>query len=167
MSATIRTASWADLPAILAIYNDAVLHTTASYDLEPVSMAQRALWLASHEERGDPVIVAELGGSVVGFGAYGPFQAKLGYRFTVENSVYVATEWRGHGIGRQLLVPLIAHARAAGMHAMIAKIDAENPVSLHLHASCGFIEVGRFSQVGYKFDRWLDMVCMQLLLQAG
>ena len=164
MSAIVRPATWADLPAILAIYNDAVLHTTASYDLEPVSMASRAAWLAGHEERGEPVIVAELGGQVAGFGAYGPFRAKAGYRFTVEHSVYVVAERRGQGIGRLLLEPLIAHARNAGMHSMIAGVDAENQASLRLHRSCGFVEVAHFRQVGYKFGRWLDLVCLELML---
>jgi phosphinothricin acetyltransferase len=164
MSATIRSADWADLPAILAIYNDAVLHTTASYDLEPVSMADRAAWMAGHEGRGEPVIVAELGGQVVGFGAYGPFRAKPGYRFTVEHSVYVSAERRGQRIGRLLLEPLIDHARAAGKHAMIAGVDATNEASLRLHRACGFVEVARFPQVGHKFGRWLDLVCLQLLL---
>jgi len=164
MRATTRPAIWADLPAILTIYNDAVLHTTASYDLEPVSIANRAAWMAGHEERGEPVIVAELGGEVAGFGAYGPFRTKAGYRFTVEHSVYVSAGRRGQGIGRLLLEPLIAHARSAGMHTMIAGIDAENEVSLRLHRSCGFFEVARFRQVGHKFGRWLDLICLELVL---
>ncbi|NTV99993.1 MAG: N-acetyltransferase [Oscillochloris sp.] len=164
MSVTIRTATWSDLPAILEIYNDAVLHTTASYDVEPVSMAQRAAWMADHEERGDPVIVAERANEIVGFGAYGPFRTKPGYRFTVENSVYVAATQRGQGIGKLLLEPLIIYARAAGMHAMIAGIDADNAASLRLHAAYGFVKVAHHPQVGYKFGRWLDLVCLQLLL---
>lgn len=164
MQRSIRPALPADLPAILAIYNDAVLHTTASYDLEPNTLAQRSAWYEARISQGLPVLVAEQAGEVVGFGSYGPFRDKPGYRFTVEHSVYVATGRRGQGIGRTLLGELIRLARAASMHAMIGGIDAENEGSLHFHLAMGFVEVARFREVGHKFGRWLDIIFVELIL---
>lgn len=164
MSITIRPATHADLPAILEIYNDAVLHTTATYDLEPQSLEQRTAWFEQRTRQGFPVLVAEVAGTLAGFGAYGPFRDKPGYRYTVEHSVYVATTTRGRGIGRALLTELIRLARAAGNHAIVGGIDAENEGSLRFHLALGFVEVGRLQQVGRKFDRWLDVIFVELLL---
>lgn len=164
MQPIIRPAAPSDLPAILAIYNDAVLHTTASYDEEPATPEERAAWYAARVGAGLPVLVAELGGAVAGFSSYGPFRPKPGYRHTVEHSVYVGPAWRGRGLGRALLAPLIERARAAGLRAIIGGVDAENAASLRLHASLGFVEVGRLRQVGRKFGRWLDLVFVELLL---
>ena len=161
---TIRPATPADLPAILAIYNDAVLHTTASYDLEPSTLEQRATWFAERTHHGFPILVAELEGVVTAFGAYGAFRTKPGYRFAVEHSLYVAPEWRGRGLGRAMLAQLIRLAQADGMHAMIGGVDAENAASIALHTSLGFVEVARFREVGHKFGRWLDIIFLELLL---
>lgn len=166
MRITLRPATPADLPAILAIYNDAVLHTTASYDLEPSTLAQRAAWLDERTRQGFPVIVADEGGEVVGFGSYGTFRDKPGYRHTVEHSVYVAPGRRGRGIGRALLAELIALARAQGKHAMVGGVDAENTGSLQFHLALGFVEVARFREVGYKFGRWLDIIFVELILDG-
>lgn len=152
------------MPAILEIYNDAVLHTTATYDLEPQSLEQRTAWFEQRTRQGFPVLVAEVAGTLAGFGAYGPFRDKPGYRYTVEHSVYVATTTRGRGIGRALLTELIRLARAAGNHAIVGGIDAENEGSLRFHLALGFVEVGRLQQVGRKFDRWLDVIFVELLL---
>lgn len=160
----LRPATPADLPAILEIYNDAVLHTTASYDEAPSTLDQRAAWFAARVEEGFPVLVAERDGIVAGFGSYGPFHARSGYRFTVEHSVYVDSAYRGQGIGRALLVALIDHARRRRLHAMIASIDAEGAASLHLHESLGFVPVGHLREVGFKFGRWLDVRLLELVL---
>jgi L-amino acid N-acyltransferase YncA len=104
---------------------------------------------------------------VAGVGSYGPFRPWPGYRFTVEHSVYVARPYRGCGIGRSMVAALIEAARAQGMHAMIAGIDADNSASLRLHAALGFAQVAHFRQVGFKFGRWLDLICVELLLQPG
>ena len=161
----IRPATPADLPAILEIYNEAVLHTTASYDEEPRTLEDRALWFEARRRDNYPVLVAaNAGEAVVGWSALNPFHARAGYRFTAENSVYVAAGSRGQGIGKLLLLPLIEGARAKGLHAIIAAIDAQNEPSLRLHAAFGFEKVGHFKQTGFKFGRWLDVVYLEKLV---
>lgn len=165
----VRPAEERDLPAILAIYNDAVLNTTAVYDEEPATLEARRAWFAAKLDAGHPVYVAHDGGpgegEVLGWSSYGPFRPWPGYRHTVEHSVYVAPHARGRGVGKALLPPLLQHARARGMHVMVAGIDADNEASLRLHAALGFERVAHFRQVGRKFGRWLDLVFMQRLLE--
>ncbi|MGQ9365949.1 GNAT family N-acetyltransferase [Azospirillum sp. A39] len=162
----LRDAGADDLAAMLAIYNDAVVNTTAVYDETPRGEEAQARWFAAKREQGLPVLVAaDADGTVCGFASYGPFRPWPGFRHTVENSLYVAPAQRGRGIGRHLLTALIGRARAAGgLHAMVAGIDADNAVSLRLHAALGFVEVARMPEVGRKFDRWLDLVFLQLML---
>lgn len=160
----IRPARPADLPALLEIYNDAVVHTTSSWDLLPWTPVEHAEWYATKAEHGHPVLVADDDGNVVGYSAYGPFRAKAGYSRTMEHSVYVLASHRGRGIGRALLVAVIEAARADGVHSLIGGLSADNEVSLALHRSLGFVEVGRLPEVGRKFDRWLDLVLLQLFL---
>ena len=161
----IRPATHEDLPGILEIYNDAVLNTTATYEYEPRTIEHRVAWLEEHQANNYAVLVAVNGdGHVVGWSALNPFHARIGYRFTCENSVYVAAAQRGQGIGRLLLEPLIEAARARGLHAILAVIDAENEPSIRLHARFGFERVGLFKQVGFKFNRWLDVAYMERLL---
>lgn len=162
---TLRPATETDLPALLEIYNDIILHTTAVYDYEPHTLDMRKAWYKAKVDGNYPVFVAEEDGRPVGFSSFGPFRAWAAYQFTVENSIYVAADQRGKGIGRALLEPLIEAARERGLHALIASIDATNAVSLKLHASFGFEEVARFREVGYKFGRWLDLVFMELILE--
>lgn len=164
MPLTIRPASRADVPAILEIYNDAVLHTTASYDLQPVSLESRLTWYDQKAAGGWPVLVAEQGGQVVGFATFGPFREKAGYAGTAEHSVYVRQGQRGGGIGGALMTPLIAEARRRGLHVLVGGIDAENAGSIAFHQRLGFETVAHMKQVGRKFDRWLDLVFMQLIL---
>ena len=162
---TIRPATRADCPGVLAIYNDAVLTTTATYDYEPRTLEQREGWFDDHARDGYAVFVAEgEGGRIVGWSALNPYHARPGYRFTSENSIYIAADMRGQGLGKLLLAPLIEAARRKGLHAIIAAIDATNEASLRLHARFGFVHVGHFKQVGYKFDRWLDVIYMERLL---
>lgn len=161
----IRPATRADLPGILEIYNDAVLKTTATYDYEPRTLEHRTQWFEEHQRDNYPVFVAQDGaGRIVGWSALNPFHARMGYRFTSENSVYVAADSRGQGIGKLLLEPLLDAGRARGLHAIIAVIDADNEVSIRLHARFGFEKVGHFKQTGFKFNRWLDVVYMEKLL---
>ena len=172
MLPTVRLAARADVPAILTIYNEAVLNTTASYDLEPVSLESRLEWYDQKQASGRPVFVAEAAGevpdrSVLGWSTYGEFRAKPGYRYSAEHSVYVAAGSRGQGLGRALMRPVIEHARAAGLHVLIGGVDASNAASMGLHLSLGFEQVAHFRQVGRKFDRWLDLAFVQLVLDGG
>lgn len=161
----IRPAKRSDVPAILDIYNDAVLTTTATYDYEPRTLQHRLQWFDDHERIGFPMFVAEDdSGKVVGWSSLSHYHDRKGYQFTCENSIYIAAHARGRGIGKLLLEPLIDSAKNIGLRAIIAAIDATNEASIRLHARCGFREVGRFPQVGFKFGRWLDVAYMELLL---
>jgi L-amino acid N-acyltransferase len=161
----IRPALRRDCPEILEIYNEAVLNTTASYDYEPRTLEHRVTWFDDHEERGLPIFVAvNQPGRVVGWSALNRYHDRKGYRFTVENSIYIAPDYRGQGIGAKLLAPLVESMRKLGLHAIIAVIDGENEASIRLHRRFGFEQVGRFREVGYKFNRWLDVVYMELIV---
>lgn len=160
----VRDAGEEDLAAILAIYNDAVINTTAVYDYAPRSMEAELAWFAAKRDAKLPVLAAVDAGTVVGFASYGPFRPWPAYLHTVENSVYVAPQRRGAGIGTALLGPLIERARSAGFHTIVAGIDASNAASLRLHEKFGFAQAGHFREVGWKFDRWLDLVFLQKML---
>lgn len=162
----IRDAAEADLPGILAIYNDAVLTTTAVWNDSVVDLASRRSWLAERRAQCYPVLVATLGSEVHGYASFGDFRAWHGYRRTVEHSVYVSALHRRSGLGTALLERLIDRARALGKHVMIGGIEARNEASLKLHARLGFSVVGRLDQVGMKFGRWLDLVLVQRTLDA-
>jgi phosphinothricin acetyltransferase len=164
MTIAIRDAREADLASMLAIYNDAVLTTTAVYDYKPRSSEQQASWFQAKREQNLPVLVAEDGEMVVGFASYGPFRPWPAYLHSVENSLYVAPDRRGGGIGTLLLPALIQRAADRGLHTMIAGIDATNAASLRLHAKFGFERVALFREVGWKFERWLDLTFLQLML---
>jgi len=164
-NAGVRRATGGDLAGILEIYNEAVLNTTATYDEKPQTMEQRAAWFQEHEQNNYPVFVAvEEGERVVGWSALSPYRNRPGYRFTAENSVYVAADQRGRGLGRLLVPPLIEAARARGLHAILAAIDAENQASIRLHAAFGFERAGVLKQVGFKFGRWLDVLFMERIV---
>lgn len=160
----IRDAQEQDLPAVLSIYNAAILGTTAVWSDTPVDLANRRQWLRDREARGFPVIVAVVEGEIRGFASFGDFRPWAGYRLTVEHSVYVDEAWRRRGLAQLLLTALIARARQAGKHAMIAGIEGGNHASLALHTRLGFREAGRLSEVGAKFGRWLDLAFMELRL---
>jgi phosphinothricin acetyltransferase len=162
---TIRDANESDVPGILEIYNDAVLHTTATADERPLTLDHRLRWFEEHRRQGLPVIVAEADGQVVAWGALNSYNPRSGYRFSVENSVYVHPEFRGKGLGRNLLKTLLERAKDLGCHSIIASIDGENAASLALHRSFGFEEAGRCKELIFKFDRWLDVIHLQLVLQ--
>jgi len=162
----IRDANVADAAAISDIYNDAVRNTTAIWNEHEVDAANRIAWIKARQSDGFPVFVAARDGQVVGYASYGPWRAFDGYRATAEHSVYVRKDQRGGGIGVTLMKELITHARAADLHVMVAGIEAENVASIRLHEQLGFREVGRMPQVGQKFGRWLDLVFLQLELDA-
>lgn len=162
----IRAALEQDLEAMLEIYNDVIVNTTAVYDYQPHTLEMRRQWFRIKEAQGFPVFVAEEDGKVVGFSSIGPFRAWAAYKYSVENSVYVAADQRGKGIGKLLIAPLVEASVQLNMHTIIAGIDATNEASIKLHSSFGFKEVAHFKQVGYKFGRWLDLTFMQLLLKT-
>ncbi|WP_338693865.1 N-acetyltransferase family protein [Streptomyces sp. Q6] len=160
---TVRPALPGDLDAVLAIRNHAIEHGTALWTDSPQSRDEGAEWLDAHLARGS-AFVAERDGGVVGFGVYGPWKAYSGFRHTVENSVYVTEGHHGAGIGSALLGTLIDSARAAGLHVMIAGIEAGNAASIRLHERHGFEHAGTVREVGTKFGRWLDLTLMRLPL---
>lgn len=161
MTAVVRPAGVDDLPAILTIYNDAVLHTTAIWNDAVVDLDNRIAWFEARRRQGYPVLVADAEDRVAGYASFGDFRPFEGYRHTVENSVYVAAEYRGRGVASALLAALIERATALGKHVMVAGIAAGNDISIRLHARHGFVETGRMPEVGTKFGRWLDLVLMQ------
>jgi L-amino acid N-acyltransferase YncA len=159
----VRPAAVDDLPAIAGIYNYYVRHSTCTYQTEPDTAAERAAWFARHDAM-HPVTVAEAGGEVVGWGSLSPFHSRCGYRHTVEDSVYVRHDRQRQGVGRALLANLIERAGALGHHTILALISGDQPGSIALHRGFGFTTVGCLREVGFKFDRWLDVVYMQRLL---
>jgi phosphinothricin acetyltransferase len=131
-----------------------------------VDRRERELWLAQRDAAGYPVVVAVVDEAVVGYASYGAWRAKSGYRFTVENSVYLAAGHRGRGIGAMLLAEIIRLAQEAGMQVMVADIESRNSASITLHERFGFEHVGTVRQVGTKFGEWLDLAILELPLQA-
>lgn len=158
---TLRDATLADCNAINAIYNHYVATSTCTYDLEPMPEEARRAWFAHHGAR-HPVIVAEKVGAVIGWGSLSPFRDRPGYRFTVENSVYVHHDYHRCGIGSVLLAELIRRARAAEYRVIIAGVDGEQHGSARLHEKFGFEKVAHFRKIGTKFERWLDVLFFQL-----
>ncbi|MCP8938028.1 GNAT family N-acetyltransferase [Alsobacter sp. SYSU M60028] len=160
----IRDAEESDLPAILDIYNDAILNTTATFTTHAVNLESRRLLLHERRVHGYPFVVATIAGEVIGFATFGEFRKGDGYAHTVEHTIYVHHHHHGKGVGKQLMPVLIDAARKLGKHAIIGGIDAGNAASLHFHRTFGFVEAGRLTEVGWKFDRWLDLVLMQKVL---
>jgi L-amino acid N-acyltransferase YncA len=157
----IRDATNADLPAILAIYNDVVTNTTAIYDQRPSTLDERQAWFDGRGSHGLPVLVAELDRAVVGFSSFGEWRSRWGYRYTVEHSVHVRADCRGRGVGRALIEALFPRAAALGMHMMIGHIDSAATASLRLHEKLGFTAIGTFREVAQLHDRWLSLVAVQ------
>jgi phosphinothricin acetyltransferase len=155
----------AQLPAIQAIYNDAILNTTALYEYAPRTDAMMRDWFADRERAGIPILGIEWEpGVLAGFATWGPFRPRAAYKYSVEHSVYVAEPFRGEGVGRQLMQAIIGEARKADLHMLIAGIDATNVASIALHSSLGFRCCGTVREAGFKFGRWLDLEFWQLLL---
>ena len=164
MSIKLRPATLNDLPAVLEIVNYEILNTTAIWDYDIRTLEQQIEILNEKQNKNFPFLVAEKEGKIAGFGTYGTFRHKIGYRFTVEHSVYVHKNFHGNGIGATLLNELIEIAKTQKLHTMIGVIDSENHGSISFHQKMGFEMVGHIKQTGYKFDRWLDSVFMQLML---
>jgi phosphinothricin acetyltransferase len=169
MPLNIRESADADIGAITAIYAHAVRHGSASFETEPPDEAEMASRRVAILARGMPYVVAEMpGAGVVGYAYVGPYRARPAYRFSVENSIYVAPDRQGAGIGRLLLPALIERTEAQGYRLMIAVIgDSANRASIRLHELCGFAPVGTLPAVGWKHGRWLDTVLMSRPLGPG
>ena len=165
MAIEIRPYTLADTPSILDIINYNILNSTALYDYHPRSLEQQTVIFDEKLEKGFPIIVATSDDTVVGFGYYGDFRFREAYRFTVEHSVYVANAFHGKGIGKLLMKKLITLAKEQKLHTMIAVIDSENQSSVEFHEKFDFKTVGIIKESGYKFDRWLHSVIMQLFLE--
>ena len=153
--------------AILAIFNDAILHSTALYDYKPRTAQNMDDWFAAKSRGNFPVLGLENeDGNLAGFGSYGTFRAWPAYKYTVEHSVYVHPSQRGRGIGLALMQQLIAAARDQQYHVLIGGIDMENQASIALHTRLGFVHAGTIRQAGFKFGRWLDLGFYQLTLDT-
>lgn len=157
----VRDATEADLPGLVAIYNEVIATSTAIYSSEPVTFANRLEWWRTRVAQGYPVLVAADASGVMGFASFGDFRTWPGYRFTVEHSVHVRADCRGQGVGTQLLQALLPRAAACDKHVMIGGVDAANAASIRFHERLGFTQVGHLREVGYKFERWLDLVFLQ------
>jgi L-amino acid N-acyltransferase YncA len=168
MSASVTDARPAHIPVIHRIYAHWVLHGLASFEEVPPDAAEMDRRRLSVQELKLPYLVAEHDGDVLGFAYAGPYRPRSGYRFTVEDSVYVAPGAHGKGIGRRLLSEVVARAEALGRLQMLAIIgDSGNAPSIGLHAALGFRQIGTMRSVGFKFGRWVDTVIMQRALGSG
>lgn len=167
-NATILSATAADAAEIAAIYAHHVRHGTATFEIVPPDAAEMAARLRARVAAGLPWLVArDDAGALVGYAYAGRFHARAAYRDTCENSVYIRHDRLGQGLGTLLLAALLARCEAAGLRQMIALIAGTEPASIALHASAGFVEVGRLRSVGRKFGRWIDVIYMQRALGEG
>jgi len=164
MTFHIRDATLSDAIAILPIFNQAVLETTAVWSDQPSDLAGREEWIRARISKNLPVLVCEADDAILGYAALSDFRPLDGYRSTKENSVFVDITQHRRGIGRALMTSLLQRAQQIEAHAVIAAIDSANAASISLHDSFGFTEVGRLPQVGRKFGNWLDLIYMQKLL---
>lgn len=159
----LRDARAADLPAVRAIFNHWIEHSTASFRTTPDTEEQTRAWFTGRGPE-HPVLVAERDGDIVGWASLNPHKPPGGYRHTVELSIYLRDDARGHGLGRRLLAELLERARAAGHHAVIGGVCTEQAASLRLHEAMGFTKVAHFREVGFKFGRWLDVAYFEKVL---
>ena len=160
----IRDVVEGDLPAVVAIRNDVVATSTAIFSEEPSTLDELRAWWQGRVAQGYPVLVAAEGDDVLGYASFGDFRPWPGYRFTVEHSVHVRADARRRGLGRALVQELVERARAQGKHVLVGGIDADNDASIRLHEQLGFVRVAHMPEVGFKWDRRLDLVLMQLTL---
>lgn len=165
MNFTVRAAKVNDLEGILEIVNYNILNTTSIYDYEPRTLAQQTAIFEEKTTNNFPLLVVEIDQEIAGFGTFGTFRFKEGYKFTVEHSVYVSVKHQGKGLGKLLLSQLIETAKKQKRHTMIAVIDAENQNSVTFHEQFGFETVGLMKESAFKFNKWLDTLFMQLILK--
>ena len=161
----VRPATLDDVAAITDIYNEAILTTTATFDIEPRTIDERTDWFTRYPER-FAVLVAELEGRVVGWTSLRPWSERAGYNDTAETALYVHSDFRSRGIGRRLKLDLIEEAKRQGFHALIVRVTTDSSASIKLNQAAGFTLVGTLKEVGRKFDRLLDVHIMQKILDA-
>ncbi|WP_282936661.1 GNAT family N-acetyltransferase [Paenibacillus sp. RC67] len=159
----IRTAAMEDVPSILNIYNEAILNTVATFDTVPRTLEQQEAWFKQHGER-NPIIVAELGGAVVGWASLNPYSDRLAYARTSELSLYIHHDFRGQGIGKKLMEGVLEAGKEAGLHTVLSRIVEGNDSSIYIHRNFGFDYIGVMREVGFKFDKMLDVIVMQKML---
>ena len=165
----IREATDADLPVILDLNNARIPVDSTAWTERLETIDRRRAWFAHKRDVGNPVLVAEADGAVVGFATYGEFRDNArweGYRFTAELTIHVAADRHGGGVGRRLMEALVERARADGLHTLVAAIDSANQGSIRFHERLGFVETGRMPQLGFKFGRWLDLVLLQRVVDG-
>lgn len=164
MEITYRFAQQKDLSQIREILNHAIAHTTAVYDYDLRSENDMQNWWKTKRESNHPILVATENNTVVGFCSYGEFRRWQGFYQSMEHSVYVHEQHQGKGIGKTLLAELLNEAKRRNVHVLIGGIDADNEASIRLHEKLGFSKTGHLREVGFKFDRYLDLVFMQIIL---
>lgn len=160
----LRPFAWADVPAITAIYRHYVETTAITFDTEPPDELAMAEKFGHLQQLGHPLIVAEAAGGVLGYAYASTYRPRPAYRFTCEDSIYIHPDATGRGLGKVMLTELLARAKAFGFRQMIAVITADTENSIRIHEKFGFRHVGRYEAVGFKFNRWLDIVHLQKAL---
>lgn len=165
MNFTIRRATPSDLPRILEIYNHAILHTTATFDTEPKTLAERTEWLAKRGEEHPVCVVVRDDGEVLAWGSLSSWSDRRGYRITAEPSLYVDERFQGKGVGRELMRWLVQTGKEAGFQSLISRIADANATSIALHERFGFKKAGQLAVVGEKFGKLLDVMLYQLILK--
>jgi L-amino acid N-acyltransferase YncA len=161
----IRAAEIKDLPSIQEILNDQILYSCNVYDETPRTGTQMREWFEHQFELNNPILVATDNSKVIGYASYSQFRKWEGFRFCMEHSIYLSKEARGRGAGKLLLMELLNIAKERNVHSIIAGIDGQNKKGIAFHLSMGFDQVGEIKQSGYKFNQWLDLVLMQLILK--
>lgn len=159
----IRKAELSDLEKITEIYNEAVKHTVATFDLEPKTVDEQEIWFKKHGLK-NPILVAELDGDIVGWASLSKYDEKPAYSNTVELSLYVKKKSQGKGVGKKLMEKIIDEGRKAGVHVIVSRVTEGNEISIKLHERFGFKHVGVLEQVGFKFGRYLDVHVMEKIL---
>lgn len=166
MAIEIRDAREDDLPAVLAIHNHVIATSTANFSYHGVDLEDRRAFLRDRQTRGFPFLAAVEGDTLLGYASFGPFRPHDGFVRTVEHSIYVAPLHQRRGVAALLLPALIDRARASDKHVMVGALDAANTASIALHERFGFVNVGVMPQVGFKFDRYLDLLWMQKSIET-
>jgi len=167
MNPIIKPCVEKQLPEILAIFNEAILNSTALYDYKPRTMENMAAWFDAKCKGNYPIIgIFDSSESLLGFGSYGSFRNWPAYKYTIEHSIYVRSDMRGKGLGKILLNEIINSATSQDYHVLVGGIDATNAISIKLHESLGFVYSGTIKHAGFKFGHWLDLAFYQLILKT-